>query len=259
MTRHTVLLLFACIAFSCSNDKLESKGFATSEISDEEDVTEKSGLANDSVVFKTQPYNVLLTAHPAHRITPLFKVNYHKKTLKPFIGSTDFHFRYLQESEQTENNWNGHLMPGFEAVYGYNLVNISHFNTTTQKQHVFFEKPVLVKTIYYPSFSNDTLNAKPVRRNFYIVSAYDEDTNKDGMINLKDLRRVYYFDLDGENKRELLPKNYSVLRSEYDAGNDVMYVFARIDENNNGASEDKESIHIFWIDLMNPEKTGRQL
>jgi hypothetical protein len=36
-----------------------------------------------------------------------------------------------------------------------------------------------------------------------------------------------------------------------------MYVFAELDENKNGKSDDKESIHIFWIDLKNPERTGR--
>ncbi|ABG60094.1 hypothetical protein [Cytophaga hutchinsonii] len=258
MTKHTFFLFCVFIAFSCSNDKLESKGFAISEISDEETVPEKSGLAKDSAVFQTQPYKVLLTAHPAHRLTPLFKVNYNKKTQKPFIGSTDFHYRYSEEIE-SGNNWNSHLIPGFEAAYGYNLVNISHFNTGTQKQQVLFEKPVLIKTIYYPAFTKDTLNNKPVTRNFYMVSAYDEDTNKDGMINLQDLRRFYYFDLEGENKRALLPENYSIQASEYDPANDVVYIFAKLDENNNGTADDRESVHIFWIDLTNPEKTGRQL
>lgn len=256
--KHSLFLLITCMAFSCANDKLESKGFATSEISEEQPADEKTGLDKDSMAFQTQPHKVLLTTHPAHRLTPLFKVNYHKKTLKPFIGSTDFHYRYVEQGE-VGNNWNGHLMPGFEAAYGYNLVNISHFNTATQKQKVFFEKPVLVRTIYYPAFSKDTLNTKPITRNFYMVSTYDEDTNKDGMINLQDLRRFYYFDLDGGNKRELLPKNYSVINSQYDAGNDFMYIFAKCDENNNGRADDRESIHIFWIDLNNPDKTGRQL
>lgn len=259
MTKHTLFLLCAFIAFSCSNNDKLDKGFSVSEIAEEsEDNPQPNGLNKDSVVFETRPQNVLLTAHPTHRITPLFKVNYTKKH-ESYIGSNAFHYRYTsEEEEEIDNNWNGNLMPGFEAVYGYNLVNVSHFNTATQTQHLFFEKPVLVKTLYYPTFSKDTLNAKPITRNFYMASVYDEDTNKDGMINLKDLRRFYYFDIDAGNKRPLVPKNYSVLSSEYDSANDFMYVFAKQDENNNGKCEDKESIHIFWIDLNNPEKTGRQ-
>jgi hypothetical protein len=32
-------------------------------------------------------------------------------------------------------------MPGFEAVYGYNLVNISHFDVTTSQQKLLYERP----------------------------------------------------------------------------------------------------------------------
>jgi hypothetical protein len=155
------------------------------------------------------------------------------------------------------NQWNYNFMPGLEAVYGYNLVSISHYDTETQTKRNFFEKPVLVRTLYYPSYSKDTLNHEPINRNYFMISVYDEDTNKDGFINMKDLRRFYYFDINVKNKKALIPTNYSVIKSEYDPANDFMYVFAKLDENKNGKSDDKESIHIFWIDLKNPERTGR--
>ena len=91
-----------------------------------------------------------------------------------------------------------------------------------------------------------------------MVSVYDEDTNKDGYINVKDLRRFYYFDINGINKKELIPKNYSVMSSEYDSANDYMYVFAKLDKNNNGKMEQEEPTDIFWIDLSNPENVGVQ-
>jgi len=56
----------------------------------------------------------------------------------------------------------------------------------------------------------------------------------------------------------LIPENYSVIKSEYDPDNDFMYVFAKLDANNNGQQEEDEPIHIYWIDLKNPSKTGRQ-
>jgi hypothetical protein len=156
------------------------------------------------------------------------------------------------------NNWNSNFMPGFEAVYGYNFVNISHYNNLTKTEELFFEKPVLIKTFYYPAFSKDTLNFEPVNRNYYMVSVYDEDSNKDGFINVKDLRRFYYFDIEGRNKRSLIPEGYSVLSSEYDSPNDFMYVFAKADKNKNGQMESEEPTSIFWIDLKSPENTGVQ-
>jgi Ca2+-binding EF-hand superfamily protein len=91
-----------------------------------------------------------------------------------------------------------------------------------------------------------------------MVSVYNDDTNKDGFINLKDLRRLYLFDINGDRLNPLLPENYSVLKSEYDPENDFMYVFAKLDENQNGQLEDSEPIHIYWIDLNEPSRTGRQ-
>lgn len=112
--------------------------------------------------------------------------------------------------------------------------------------------------MYFPSFTNDTLNYEPVLRKYYMISVYNDDTNKDGFINLKDLRRFYYFDLNAQNRKPLIPENYSVMSSEYDSANDYMYVFAQLDENNNGQAEDDEDIHVFWIDLENPHNKGRQ-
>lgn len=103
----------------------------------------------------------------------------------------------------------------------------------------------------------DTLNFKPVNREYFIVSVYNEDTNKDGFINLKDLRRLYLFNINGERQTALVPENYSVFKSEYDPGNDFMYVFAQLDSNNNGQQDEGEPTHIFWIDLNDPAQTGR--
>jgi hypothetical protein len=47
--------------------------------------------------------------------------------------------------------------------------------------------------------------------------------------------------------------NYSVLSSAYDSANDHMFIYAKLDENGNGRKEEKEPIHIFWIDLKSPK------
>ena len=112
--------------------------------------------------------------------------------------------------------------------------------------------------MYYPAFSKDTLDFKPIARNYNMVSVYNEDTNKDGFITIKDLRRFYLFDIEGHLKKELIPENYSVMRSKYDVQSDYMYVFAKLDKNKNGQIEEEEPIHIFWIDLKNPEQNGVQ-
>jgi hypothetical protein len=250
-------LIIGLFIISCADNKIEKKGFQVSEISEGEDGQKVVGLQIDSLKLVTQPRNVLLTFNPEHRLTPIYKVNYDKKTKKPFTGSNAYHMDWDDDYEEG-NNWNQNFMPGFEAIYGYNFVNVSHYNNVTKTENKLFEKPVLIKTLYYPANSKDTLNYEPVNRGFYMVSVYDQDSNKDGFINGKDLRRLYHFDINGLNKKTLIPKEYSVMSSEYDSANDYMYIFARKDTNQNGQMESNEPMDIFWIDLKNPENVGKQ-
>ena len=90
-----------------------------------------------------------------------------------------------------------------------------------------------------------------------MVSAFNEDTNRDGYINTDDLRRFFLFNLDGTMNMQLIPDGYSVNSSQYDPYNDYMYVYAAVDENVNGYQDDIEDVHVFWIDLKSPQKGAR--
>lgn len=255
-TNIIITVLTISMWISCRGKRLEEKGFPVSRPVAEENGNETKGIAKDSLTLQTRPSSVLLTGNPQFRLTTVYKVNHDKKNGSSFIGSNNFHGDYIDLGDG--NQQRQHFMPGLEAVYGYNMVNISHYNVKTGKQKNIFVSPVLIKTLYYPSFVSDTLNFNPVSRNYYMISVYDEDTNKDGLISEQDLRRFYALDIDAENRKRLVPNNYSVLKSEYDSANDFMYVFAQLDENGNGKREDGEDIHIFWIDLKDPQRTGRQ-
>jgi hypothetical protein len=252
------LFILVCLVTSCTNNKLEEKGFPVGSTASDEASPQSDGLNRDSLKITTQPSNVLLTGDPDIRLTSIFKVNYDKRNNTSFIGSNAFHYQYgdydLEDSPSKRKN----LIPGFTSTYGYNMVNISHYSIKDNKQKFFFEKPVLIKTVYYPTFRKDSTDGKPVFRNYFMVSAYNEDSNKDGFINLKDLRRIFYFNVYGETPRVLIPENYSVLKSEYDSANDFMFIHAKEDANKNGAMDGAEPIHIFWINLRDPSKTGRQ-
>jgi hypothetical protein len=243
---------------SCKN-KLEKKGFAVTPVSsgNDDEAPVVDGISNDSLGFPTRPSNVLLTGISKFRLATIYKVNFNRDSTT-FIGSNDFHYNYESIGETNGNQWNNNYLPGLEAVYGYNLVNVSLYNLEAQTQKYFFEKPALIKTLYYPSFSKDTLNFKPVARSFFMVSVYDEDTNKDGFIGMDDLRRFYSFDINADNKRKIVPANYSVYKSEYDPENDLVYVFAKLDENQNGKIDELEPVNVFWVSLKDPQKTGKQ-
>lgn len=259
MNRFLSILLLSILLFisSCTNDTPNEKGFQVGTVVEEYNEERPNGLSKDSVNFETRPGGVLLTGIQNVRITPVYKVNFNKRDKIYYTGSNSFHYRYDDEQIDMNNNWHQHLMPGLEAMYGYNMINISHYSIKEQVQKEFFERPVLVRTLYYPSFEKDTLNQQPVTREFFLVSVYNQDTNKDGFINLKDLRRLFLFNLQGMMQRALVPENYAVMSSEYDPANDLMFVSAQLDANKNGQQEANEPIHIFWINLKDPTNTGR--
>lgn len=253
--KNLLVLIGLLFLVSCNNrDKLKDKGFQVEFDNNSETSTNSNNIISDSLEFKTKSVDVLLTGNSNIRISPLYKINYSEKYKEFFTGSNDFHYNY-DDMQEKGNHWES-LIPGFEAVYGYNMVNMYHFNHTKNSGHNFFTKPVLIKTCYYPTFNKDSLYFKPVQRNFYMISAYDEDTNKDKFINMKDLRRFYLFDENGENQEAIVPKNYSVTGAKYDSANDYLYINASQDVNNNGKIDKKEPFSVFYLDLKDPTKKG---
>lgn len=251
MKKTYFLAIFITIFTACNNSHnyKEQKGLSLEQTTEDE---EKEDLENNQQ-FKdliTRPGKALLTWHPNHQLVSIFKLNYSPKAKKYFTGSNDFRFRYYSTDDGYGRR--GSYLPGLKVTYGYNILNVAHYNRTTNTRNEFFDKPVLVNNIYYPTTSRDSINDKPIIRDYYMASVYDEDTNNDSLINHKDLRRFYHFDIEGKNKTALIPQNYSVLGSEYDNQNDHLHVRAKLDKNNNGQMEEDEAIHIFWIDLKNP-------
>ena len=250
----SICVVASLFLFSCekSNHKL-NKGFEV-ELPEAEDDNNPNEPKLHMASFETRPGPVINTAHAEHRITPVFKINHDKKG-KPFIGSIGYHKNYRNYYRDYDND-PGHFMPGLEAVYGFNLTNVAHHRTDTMSQNFLFKQPALIKTLYYPAMPTDSINDEPVLRDYYLVSTYDQDSNRDSVINWKDQRHFYYFDLNGNNQTAIVPMGYSVLNCRYDESNDFMYVYAQQDGNKNGKREANESIHIFWVDLNNPLRNG---
>lgn len=204
--------------------------------------------------LKTVPNKVILTGMPQHRLVTVYKVppKQAHKEIERYSSYSDSYYRdYDSEDYQT------HFMPGIDLQYGYNLVNIAHYDLLTEKMNYLFDHPVLIKSLYYPSFEQDSLHDKPINRNYYLVSVYDTDTNADTLINRRDLRRLYHFNASASEKTQLIPADYSVVRSQYDSPNDVMYIYARQDINKNGLADKDEPVHVFWIRLAEPAPARR--
>lgn len=249
-------LAFASFLFACSGSpdkeyKTQSVPANRSDSSAAFDATRR-GISNDTGFnsLSVTPNLVILTGIENVRLFSVYKLREGQdrniffdeggsyRDEEEFIAERDGNFQYF--------------MPGIDIIHGYNLVNIGHYQLDKDSLSYFFDKPVLVKTLYFPGAKPDSLNGKPVKRNYFLVSVYNEDTNKDSLISNKDLRRIIHFDGISLKSTDLLPAGYSSIRSTYDYKKDIMYIYARNDENRNGYPDPEEQISIFWFYLDNP-------
>ncbi len=201
----------------------------------------------------TRPHTVVLTGMARHRLVTIYK----NTALRASENSDSYSRMYKDEYPSVSSEYQEHYMPGIDLLYGYNLLGIGHYDMTAEKLNFLFDHPVLVKSLYYPSFVQDSLYKKPINRNYFLVSVYDQDTNGDTLINRHDLRRFYHFNEGGTERVQLIPSGYSVSHSEYDPMNDAMFIYAIHDANKNGKADKKEPIHIFWISLAQPGPAKR--
>lgn len=252
----TILTGFALISMttSCFNkkEKQVEEQISANEVDNDKPLNDSTlNSVSGNLTMKqisTYPNDVILTGLNNHRLVSIYKSRKKSNSRHTILSDVSY------DSEETGEETYEHFMPGIDILFGYNLLNIAHYGLKTEKGNFLFGHPVLIKTLYYPSFTQDSLDKKPINRDYYLISVYDEDTNKDTLINKKDLRRFYQFDSTGVNRLQIIPKDYSVVKSQYDPKNDAMYIFARHDENKNGTQDDSEPIHVFWFNLKAPAK-----
>jgi len=256
-----LLILFLTITIS-SLSSCKQKGEDKKDEQIRMSIDERSG--NDTGInslngnlsmnqIATIPSSVVLTGLSKHRLVPIYKAKEEetdKSNISYITGSWSGDEGGYSEIES-------HFMPGIDVLYGYKLLNISHYDFVTEKSNYFFNRPVFIKSLYFPAFEQDSINKKPINRNYYIIPVYNEDTKKDTLLNRNALRKFYHFDSTSTVRTQLVPNDYSVIRSQYDSQNDLMYIFARHDKNKNGSSESNEPIHIFWFSLKKPELAKR--
>lgn len=250
------------LILSCSSKKTETKEEQIIAVNTSEEETNNTDSTSNSIngnaamsQIPSFPNDVILTGLNNYRLVSIYKQR--SSNNASIVDDVRNKFSSYSEYSGSDNNEYTHYMPGIDLYTGYKLLNISHYDFTTEKQSLFFKKPVLIKTLYCPSFEQDSINKIPINRNYYLVSVYDQDTNKDSVITPKDLRHFYHFNETALVKTALLPMDYSVQRSQYDYGKDLMYLFAKFDINKNGLAEKNEPLHVFWIDLKNPQKAKR--
>ncbi|HZY82647.1 MAG TPA: hypothetical protein VFE50_24135 [Cyclobacteriaceae bacterium] len=240
---------------ACSRDRVPEEQISVSEqepvpFNPEDTLNSvKNNLSLSAI--STYPQKVVLTGLSQHRLISIYK-QIPKEEKDNGRNWTSYYF----DKDGWDTEEYQHYMPGLDLLFGYNLLNLAHYDMKSEQLDYLFSRPVLVKSLYFPSFIPDSVgekpNRKPINRDYFLVSVYDEDTNNDTLINRHDLRRLYHFNASCDVKTQVIPPDYNVIRSQFDSGNDAMYIFARHDQNKNGRSDESEPLHVFWLSLKTP-------
>jgi hypothetical protein len=245
------LIVFACGSKSSTEEQIRFESSVDTE-EQERDTTNSVTGGLELSQISTYPQRIILNGMPQHRLVTIYK------RLPPKESRSVYSY---DRGESWDEDQQQHYMPGIDLLFGYNLLGVAHYDMKSEKLNYLFPRPALIKSIYYPSYVQDSVgdkpNRKPITRDYFLISAYDEDTNGDTLLNRNDLRRFYHFNASCDVKTQIIPADYSVQRSQYDFDNDVMYIYARHDDNKNGRSEDNEALHVFWISLKAPAPAKR--
>ncbi len=118
-----LLVLILSTLYKCSNEQTKSINQRFPLMS-ENSSSQNDGLDLHLKNIDSRPSNILLTAYPNIRITPVFQVLKNSFDEGTHTGSPNFHYSYSEDGT-IGNNWNSNLIPGFKAVYGYKMVNVS--------------------------------------------------------------------------------------------------------------------------------------
>lgn len=238
-------LILMVVFFSCRNSNYSEKKGEQIRVEENTSFEEFEKIDTGSIKKYIWPSSIVLTGISHQRIIAIYRNKY-------LVDKDNRISRFSGDFGEDETYTYEHYYPGFDLLSGYNLINLSYFQIPIGKTKLFFNKAVLIKSLYFPSFIQDSIEKKPILRDYYLVSVYDEDTNNDKILDRKDFRHFYCFSDSCTNKKQLLPNNTSLIRAQYDSPNDLLYLYAKLDENKNGSIEKTEPLNIYLLNLKYP-------
>lgn len=151
-----ICFIMPCLFSSCTSRKVETK---------EEQIvineSDPSYNTADSVLnalrgnisfnqIPSKPTAVILTGLADHRLVTVYK-----SKLKVTAKERGSLYSY-SDNDGIDNEMIQHFMPGLDILYGYNLLNIAHYDIKNEKLNFLFNRATLVKP-YIIHHLNQTL------------------------------------------------------------------------------------------------------
>lgn len=130
----------------------------------------------------------------------------------------------------------------------YTIWNIVFYNSFTNKYHLLSKDKILIKSLpsYDVSSSSDTI----IKTNYIFYEVISSDFNQDNKIDeYNDPTHLYISDKQGNNFRQISPKDLNLLQWKYIPQQNKIILIATKDNNGNKEFEITDEHLTFEVDL----------
>ena len=110
------------------------------------------------------------------------------------------------------------------------------------------ENRIQIQTVTYPqSFSESS------KKQILVYTLTDEDTNRDGKIDSKDIKSLYVSQINGSDFTKLSPDFQEVIDWNIIVVQGKLYFRTIEDINKNGAFDKNDTVHYYFVNLLDKE------
>lgn len=132
-------------------------------------------------------------------------------------------------------------------ITGY-LRNLKFQQADSDSLKVLTEKPILIQTATYLKSLADKTKSQVL-----VYTLADMDTNKDGKIDITDIKTLYISTIGGEKFTKLSPDFQELIDWKLVESKDRLYFRTIEDTNKNGEFDKDDVLHYNYLDLMAKE------
>lgn len=137
------------------------------------------------------------------------------------------------------------------AISNYNRFELTGYFQNLMFQHVdsvaLHPLTEVVMQIQTATYLNTI--ADKTKKQILVYSVFDEDTNRDGKIDSKDIKSLYISNIDGSNFKKLSEELHEVLDWSVIESQNRLYFRTIEDINKNGAFDKKDNVNYYFLEL----------
>jgi len=180
------------------------------------------------------PVQMIGTSYLIH---PVADLNIYGKNVKTSYESTssvnDMSFKI---SNYSDNEITGYLRNLYFQKIGSDSIN------------PLSDKPVLIQTATYLRSVSDK-----VKQQIMVYTLVDTDTNKDGKLDVNDIKSIYLSEISGERFTKISTDFQELIDWNLIESRNCLYFRTIEDTNKNGKFDKNDSIHYHFVDFSNKE------